>query len=207
MNYFIKRGEQQYGPYSLAALQQYVAQGNISQQDLARSEAMTDWVPVSTILGNVPAAPPATFGAPVTGMNPEDQPPKLHWGWVVVFGIVTFGIFWIIWLFVQAAWIRKVLPQSRAIFYLAGYFGCAFVGGMFQKNPVGIVLQLAGFVLYLVGVFGMRSDIEDYYTRISPMGLSLSGVMTFFFNAAYFQYHLREMRERSEASMAAVAGR
>ena len=36
MNYSVKRGEQEFGPYTLAALQQYVAQGNISQQDLAR---------------------------------------------------------------------------------------------------------------------------------------------------------------------------
>src|SRR5579884_2889086 len=65
MNYYIQRGTQQYGPYSLADLQRYVQQGNIVPNDLARSEGMTDWVPVSTIIGNVAAAPPSVpaFGA------------------------------------------------------------------------------------------------------------------------------------------------
>jgi hypothetical protein len=210
MNYFVKRGDKEYGPYSLALLQQYVQQGNISQQDLARSEALTDWVPVSSLLGNVQVSPPTGFGNPQMGVLAVDRPkpPGLHWGIVVVLGIVTLGIFWIIWLFVEAVWIRKVKPESQALYFLIGYVGCAFAAGVFEKSTFGpgILLQLVAFVLYLVGIFKMRSDIEDYYDTINPVGISLSGAMTFFFNAAYFQYHLRDMREESEMSMAAAAG-
>src|SRR4051795_12596976 len=115
MNYFINRGTQEYGPYTLAALQQYVSQGNISQQDLGRSEAMTDWVPVSSILGNVPVTAPSTFGNPVIIPTDLPLPPNLHWAIVLVLSIVTVGIFWLIWLFVQAAWVKKVRAESRAI--------------------------------------------------------------------------------------------
>src|SRR5512140_1512806 len=128
MNYFVKRGEQQFGPYSLAVLQQYVAQGNISQQDLARSEAMTDWAPVSAVLGNVAVPTPATFGAANAAAN-APQPSNLHWAWVVVLGIVTIGIFWAIWLVVEAVWVRKVRPQSQSLYYILGYIGCAFGSG------------------------------------------------------------------------------
>jgi hypothetical protein len=57
MKYFIKRDLNEYGPYTLTDLQRYVAQGNISPNDLTRSEGMTDWVPVSQVVGNIP--PPA----------------------------------------------------------------------------------------------------------------------------------------------------
>ena len=46
MEYFVKRGEQRFGPYSLSDLQQYVQSGNLVAEDLAQSEGMTDWVPV-----------------------------------------------------------------------------------------------------------------------------------------------------------------
>jgi GYF domain 2 len=54
MNYFISRAEQQYGPYTLADLQRYVASGDILVTDLTRSEAITEWLPVSQVIGNIP---------------------------------------------------------------------------------------------------------------------------------------------------------
>lgn len=207
MNYFIKRGDQQYGPYTLALLQQYVAQGNISKDDLTRSEAMTDWVPVSQVIGNVAATAPATFGASPAAIaaQPANLPPKLHWAVVLVVGIVTFGIFVIIWLFVQAAWVRKVRPQSKAIFYLVGYVAAAFTAGVFNHELAAGFLQIGAFVLYLIGVFSMRSEIEEYYATLNPVGRSLSGIMTFFFAGIYFQYVFNEIREMVENNAAATA--
>jgi hypothetical protein len=204
MNYFIKRGDQQYGPYTLAALQQYVAQGNISPQDLARSEAMTDWVPVSSILGNVLVTAPVTFASSVNLPSDLPLPPNLHWAVVLALGIVTLGIFWVIWLFVQASWVRKIRPESRALYYLLGYIG-AIVVGVLIGGPGGALIRIAGFGLSLAGVFSMRSDIEEHYSRLNPAGLHLSGVMTFFFNAIYFQYHFQEIRELSQRASASSA--
>src|SRR4029077_20523552 len=63
MNYFIKRDPNEYGPYSLADLQKYVASGNILLTDQYRSEGLMDWVPVSQVIGNIPV-PAATQPAP-----------------------------------------------------------------------------------------------------------------------------------------------
>ena len=54
MNYFITRDGQQYGPYTLADLQRYVASGEILLTDLARSEGMSEPLPVSQIIGTIP---------------------------------------------------------------------------------------------------------------------------------------------------------
>jgi hypothetical protein len=64
MNYFISRNDQQYGPYTLADLQRYVADGSILVSDLTRSEGMTEWVPVSHVIGNIPV--------PVTAVRPVE---------------------------------------------------------------------------------------------------------------------------------------
>lgn len=54
MNYSISREGKEYGPYTLADLQRYVALGNILVTDLTRSEGMTEWVLVSQVIGNIP---------------------------------------------------------------------------------------------------------------------------------------------------------
>ncbi len=54
MKYYIQRQLNEYGPYTLADLQRYVAQGSILPTDLTRSEGMTEWTPVSQVIGNIP---------------------------------------------------------------------------------------------------------------------------------------------------------
>src|SRR5215831_7101679 len=130
MKYYIQRQLNEYGPYTLADLQRYVAQGSIQLTDLARSEGMTDWVPVSQVLGNIPIAvnPPmpaqgSVYGsgtvyggvshsaagtAPAVATEMRVNPPNFHWVGVLVLAIITRGFFSDIWLIVQANWLRKV---------------------------------------------------------------------------------------------------
>jgi hypothetical protein len=211
MNYFVKRNDKEYGPYTLAALQQYVTQGSISRDDMARSEAMTEWVTVSTIIGNLAVSQTSTgFGATTaTHAVERPMPPKLHWGVVLALTVVTFGIIGIIWLFVQAVWVRKVEPKSNALYFLIGYVVAAFAAGAFEGagfTPIFTpIFQIGGFVLFLIAVFGMRRSIEAFNDSIGPGG-GLSGVMTFFFNVIYFQYHLNDIRELQENQRVIAAG-
>jgi GYF domain 2/Domain of unknown function (DUF4234) len=231
MNYFIRRDDKEYGPYSLSDLQKYVASGNVLLTDLCRSEGLTDWVAVSQVIGNipVPAAAPqpaagtvyggtAAYGtqasyAPVA--SPYPPPPSLHWGICLLLGILTCGIFSVIWMMVQAVWIKKVQPNSKGVTYFGiaiGLWLLSFVTGIFGvvssaqtgvANPsyqaLNGLLSLAVCVFWIVAAFNMRSSIEEHYNTAEPIGLTLSGVMTFFFNVYYFQYHftrINEMKQR-----------
>lgn len=197
MNYFIKRGEQEYGPYSLVDLQTYVQQGSISRDDLVRSEGLDGFLKVSQVIGNIAATPAPAFGA-IQGseIRVENSPPKLHWGVVLVLTLVTFGIFGAIWLFVLAVWARKVQPETKALYYLIGYACCAF-GSPFFGESVSPVLRLAAVVFFVVAEFALKGDVEDTFNR------SLSGVMTFFFGPTYLQYHLNEIRQMQSAAATA----
>jgi preprotein translocase subunit SecY len=65
---------------------------------------------------------------------------------------------------------------------------------------------LAYFIFFLYGVFTMRSDIEEHFNTAEPIGLSLSGVMTFFFSVFYFQYHFTRINEMKQRQMTGYPG-
>jgi hypothetical protein len=210
MKYHIKRDLNEYGPYSLAELQKYVASGNISLTDLTRSEGMTDWVPVSQVLGNIPVQVPAPVQPGAAAYAPQSAygtasavttpiPPDFHWALVLLIGIFTCFLFLWAWLIVEAVWIRKIKPSSKGLLYVLLSVACSLIGSIIdlmlrttthgQDPPVGGIFTIGSILLYFLGVFAMRSDLEEYYNSTENIGLSLSGVMTFFFAVFYFQHH------------------
>ena len=61
-------------------------------------------------------------------------------------------------------------------------------------------------MLYLVGVFQMKSDLEDYYNSTEPINLQLSGVMVFFFNVYYFQHHFSRIAQWKKTGVLSPQG-
>lgn len=203
MQYFVKRGEQRYGPYSLADLQKYVQTGNIAPDDLTQSEGMADWVPVSQVLGNI-SATAVTSGGAAVAPAPERElvplPPNWHWSIVLILGIITRQLFNLIWALVQANWARKLSgdnkPMVLVAMYPAGMIAGILMMTFFRGNGLGGLGGLfivAGAIVYIVGVFSIRSAMEDYYSSTENIGLRLSGVMTFFFSTVYIQYHINKI--------------
>ena len=117
MNYFITRDGQQYGPYTLADLQRYVSSGEILLTDLALSEGMSEPLPVSQIIGTISVPQSPVSSSPVSLAPEYPDPPNLHWALVLLFGVISCGLFISVWDLVQAAWMKKVAPQSKAIYY------------------------------------------------------------------------------------------
>jgi len=216
MLYHVSRSGENYGPYTLEDLQRYVASGNVLLTDLAKSEEMPEWAPVAQVLGTtIPVAgaayPAAAITAYPAGAVPYPDPPNLHWALVLLIGFFTCGLFTLVWVFVQAAWVRKIDPRSKALFlyiaglviYFAGFFGQMAMRISMARNGTtsgvvtgfGIVWMLAYCALFITANFSMRDSIEEHFNGPEPIGLSLSGVMTFFFSIYYFQYHFTRINE------------
>ena len=218
MIYYVKRDGQQYGPYSLADLQRYLAQGNIQPTDLAQSEGLDQWVPVQQIVGNIsvqqPLPPSVNYGhVPVYSQGaagavaqPAEAPagpipPGLHWALLLLLSVVTWGIFSMIWTFVEAAYAHKLRTSSKPLLFYGIGIPAIFVAGGMSVVPDGsykvfaALVQLSGVVLIIAGHFSLKNALEEYYNRVEPINLQLSGVMTFFFNVFYFQYHLSKIRD------------
>ena len=217
MLYHVTRNGQNYGPYTLEDLQRYVESGNVLPTDMAKSEEMAEWAPVAQVLG-IASMPPGNPGmiapyaggvapAYAPGAVPYPDPPNLHWALVLLIGIFTCGLFLVVWEFVQAAWMRKVNPSSKALFYYIGATVIAF-GGSFariglmaangfsnQYQLMGAATSLISIVLAELAFFDMRRCMEEHFNGPEPIGLSLSGGMTFFFGYFYFQYHFTRINE------------
>jgi hypothetical protein len=67
MSYLVNRNGQQFGPYTIQELQQYVGEGRISATDLAWTEGMAEWKTVGQVLGMgaTGMAAPLPPGSPV----------------------------------------------------------------------------------------------------------------------------------------------
>ena len=204
MNYYLGRKGEKLGPYTLAQLQTMMAQGQVFPDDLAWGEGMPSWLPAVQVLGSAghPIQQPVAPVLPSAGTNAYPMPPNMHWAVVFLLSIFTCGIFGLVWLFIEANFVKKLDPRSKGVTMFALYLGLYFVGiitgvvGAFASDDLKIVGSLFSALAYigalvcmLIGVFDMRKSLETHYNSVEPMGLKLRGVMTFFFHFLYFQYH------------------
>ncbi|HWG18580.1 MAG TPA: DUF4339 domain-containing protein [Acidobacteriaceae bacterium] len=222
MLYHVSRNGQTYGPYTLEDLQRYLASGNVLPTDLARSESMSEWLPVAQILGGAtstfpqPPIPTSAYASyPVAAVNAYPDPPNLHWAVLLLLEIFTCSLFRFVWNLVIAHWLKRVQPHSKAYIYYwlavafmlmetgaSSHSGMLFHPGMHPYWPNHVfhpwngLIALSGFIVRLIARFFMRSELEEHFNVAEPVGLSLSGVMTFFFGGLYFQYHLNRINER-----------
>jgi hypothetical protein len=227
MTYQVTRNGQMYGPYTLEDLQRYVASGNVLLTDLAKSEEMPDWVPVTQILGtqSLGTPPLGTAGAPVSPAYPTPaaypqqpgvaypDPPNLNWGLELLLGFFTCGLFVVVWNLIIASWANRIQPASKALMYyivatvlillnFGGSWGI-FIAITHHEHPhrsvLGSLLSLACWVVRLIARFTLRDTLEQHFNGPEPLGLRLSAVMTFFFGGIYFQYKLNEINQVKQA--------
>jgi hypothetical protein len=194
MEYFVKRGDQRFGPYSLSDLQHYVQSGDVTLEDFTQSEGMADWVPVSNVLGNIPAVAFAGGGT-AAAIAPETQlvplPPNLHWSIVLILGLLTRQLFNLVWALLQGNWARRLCGDNKPLVLVAMY-PAGMVAGLlaiifFHQAALGGLFVIAGGIIYFVGMFSIKAAMEEYYNSTENIGLQLSSVMTFFFSTVYIQ--------------------
>jgi hypothetical protein len=213
--YWLARNGQQYGPYPMADLQRMMAEGRAGAADTVWTEGMAAWEPLSKVLSRgatqplrppppppTPAyQPPAAYGAPAAA--PGAVPPSLHWALVLLFGYFTLGIFSWIWCLKEANFVRKLNPgNSSLLLMVIGIIGqvaalLSVIGILASSNDndravfslIYFVLIVVAAIFFLVAVFKMRRTLLNHYNLVEPIGLRLSGAMTFFFNILYLQHH------------------
>jgi hypothetical protein len=204
--YYVLRQGQQFGPYSLDEVRIYLAQGSLVPTDAARKGEQGDWTTVQMVTTG-----PRGAGSPA--------PPSLHWAILLLLCAVTWGFFLGVWIFVQSAWVKKINPQSKATRYYAISLVLAAVAAALSMlylaalNTVAddlpgltpsetatwslsiLVLSAVSGGFMLAGFFSIKKSIETYFTKQEPMGLRLSGILTFFFHLLYLQYHFRRIAQ------------
>jgi GYF domain 2 len=206
MTYRIARNGQLFGPYTEEEVRRYIASGHIVFTDLAQAEGSAEWYPIAQLF-----PPVAVAGAPSSSVSPTlyPDPPDLPWWIALIIGICTGGIFFVAWDIVQAAWMRRVDMRSIALWFYVAAAVLFIINAPWQYHNVShwmfgtpLVIHthdhwLGGgrWILWLIARFVFRSELLNHYNGPEPIGLSLSGIMTFFFGGLYFQYHFNRINE------------
>jgi hypothetical protein len=136
-------------------------------------------------------------------------PPQLHWALVLLFTLLTLGIFMIVWIFVQSTWVRKINPASNVTAQFIVYVVLAIVSQLMVESPdnlraVGLLLMLASYVVFYFGAYSIRRSMLNHYNSVEPMQLKLSAAMTFLFSTFYLQYHMTRIARWKAASKLAI---
>jgi hypothetical protein len=108
-----------------------------------------------------------------------------------------------IWMLVQAVWLKRAEPESKAIYWYAAAdllgLGLALAEHkMTMTNWTEGLISLAIFVIVTYATFKFKWEMEYHFNETDPVGLKLSGWMTLFFSYLYFQYHLHEIYLRKD---------
>jgi hypothetical protein len=123
-------------------------------------------------------------------------PADLNWILLLVLNALT-SVFNLIWSIYLANWARKLDGQVKHVAMMWIYVGVsvvALIALVGSSDPtMGMILFLVAAIFYLVGVFGIKAAMEQYYNSTENVGLKLSPVMTFFFSTIYFQYHINKL--------------
>ena len=69
MEIYIKRDEEQFGPFTLEQVEESLQNGSLIEGDIAWHEGLPDWVPVNKILAN-----PKSAGQPAPEAAPDPDP-------------------------------------------------------------------------------------------------------------------------------------
>ncbi len=218
MNYFVQRDRHEYGPYTEADLRRYLASGHLAPEDLVRRDGHRECQPLSQLLSSHsgPLLPPGAY-APAYRRpqmaNGAPLPPNLHWALVLLLTVLTCGFFGMIWMLMQAWWLKQLRPGNRAIWLLSASFGVGYAGTLlisvvspfldpaFQKSEMSaipalilggflLLIAIAALVLYFMAVLAMRREMLDYFNSAENIQLRLNAAITLFVGMYYLQYHM-----------------
>lgn len=123
-------------------------------------------------------------------------PPKLHWALVLLFTVLTLGIFIIVWMFIQSSWAKKIDPTSNAttqfVAYLVLFVASQILGESASDGlqSLGVLLMIGSYIVFYFGAYSIRTSMLEHYNKVEPVQLKLSAAMTFFFSTFYLQYHM-----------------
>lgn len=218
MTYRVARSGQTFGPYTETEIRQYIASGNIGMSDLVQAESSGDWVPVLELFPPIPApfaqapVPPST--QPLA-LYPD--PPDFPWWGALLLGMVTGGLFFVVWDIVEASWLKRIERNSTALLW---YIGVAVLylfklpsvwstmdynvfGGPFVHGH-GSSVSAVATVLAIVARFVFRRELLQHFNERERLGVQLHWLWTLIFGGLYFQFRFNKINELKRATNRSV---
>lgn len=131
------------------------------------------------------------------------------WG---VFGlvVVTFGIYYMYWFFSRSNKLNEFYPHKISPIFIWGsvitylvYLVFSFLVDQLADQPAlliaGVVVSFLYFVLDICWVFAFRNRVLEMARDDGVLDFKVGPIMTFFFQALYFQYKINEYQDKHVA--------
>ena len=203
MTYRIARGAEVFGPYAAEEVYRLLAAAILCRRILRRVRACRSGARLAELFPAPPIAAALLF----------PDPPDLPWWVALLLGIVTGGLFFVIWDIVEAAWMRRVSEKSAALglyvvvailyvlrlpqaWHIVAYN--AFNGPLVVATPLGEGLGLAGLALAIAARFVFRNELLRHFNGPEPLGLRLNAFWTLCSADCTFSFTSTASTSRSE---------
>lgn len=133
--YWVQGNDQKpYGPYDIAVIRQYIADGRLSLTNLATAEGSSNWIPIGALIGGASVTP----ASPLTASGDSAMSALIIWAWVL--GPLSLGcglLTGIPAIICAGIAIRQPAQKSRALPALIVAIICALLGSI-----CGIIVAL-----------------------------------------------------------------
>ncbi|WP_016955843.1 DUF4234 domain-containing protein [Catenovulum agarivorans] len=168
---------------------------------------------MTTAVDNAFEAPKAELA----DLNTNDQILNLKrfsaWG-VFFLSLITLGIYFIYWLYTRSTALNKLETENKVnmtnlYVYIATYIvsqvvsiAAEFMPEQLEVEIVSLVIGLINFGFYIAVAFSIRKVLGEVLNKNQgDQVVGLSGGMTFFFSAIYFQFKINKAHDEiKEAS-------
>ncbi|MBR36755.1 DUF4234 domain-containing protein [Pseudoalteromonas shioyasakiensis] len=139
--------------------------------------------------------------AELTQQNTGGNKPILNFdrfsAWGVFFlSLITLGIYAIYWLVSRTnkanALAKHQVNQNLVYGYIALYVINIAVAFTSIPEVFSSIISIITFIVGLVFIFSLRASLKELINEGSNEPVHLSGILTFFFYAIYFQYKINE---------------
>jgi len=139
--------------------------------------------------------------AELTQQNTSGNKPILNFdrfsAWGVFFlSLITLGIYAIYWLVSRTnkanALAKHQVNQNLVYGYIALYVINIAVAFTSIPEVFSSIISIITFIVGLVFIFSLRASLKELINEGSNEPVHLSGILTFFFYAIYFQYKINE---------------
>jgi len=131
------------------------------------------------------------------------------WG---VFGLslITYGIYTVYWLYSRTKILNELVPDNKIADWIPSTLilttlvsiGAGIVSGGYVSavsvgiaNSIYLLSTLAYLVLYIILIFAFRNRMNVLSDSHAGSKFWIGGIMTFFFNAIYFQYKINQVHD------------
>ncbi|MCX4027891.1 DUF4234 domain-containing protein [Endozoicomonas sp. SM1973] len=157
------------------------------------------------------AVPNADLETSSTKIGDFSQLPRFSAWWVFLLSVITFGIYYYIWMYKRTVVINRICDRKIAPWlsntvislFIVNTLLSFYVGAVGETvdpavDLVSLVMTVAATILGLVWIYAIRNRLHEVGNIAKGSKYWIGGILTFFFTSIYLQYKINQVIDDSQ---------